>query len=206
MQHSLEIESGLNKDLKKNAGFTNEELEYFLSFLKRRIVKKKDFYLSEGEICPATAYVNQGCLRRYIIDEHFKEIIINFALEGWWIGDLESFLFNKPTIYYIQALEDSELLLLSHENFFRICSELPKYKAFHEKKVQRNHYSALKRLSVAKSGTQEEKYLLLMKEQPQLFRRIPLHYIASYLGIEPESLSRIRKRLSGNQKNLNQSQ
>ena len=206
MQTTSKTESGLSRALKKNAGLTNEEVEFLLGFLESKFVKKKELYLSEGEICNATAYVNQGCLRRYIIDDHFKEIIINFALEGWWTGDLESFLLRKPTMYYIQALEDSELLLLSHEKFFHVCDELPKYKAFHERKVQRNHYAALKRLSVAKSGTQEEKYLLLMKEQPQLFQRIPLHYIASYLGIEPESLSRIRKRLSGNQKNLNQSQ
>ena len=102
----------------------------------------------------------------------------------------------SPTIYNIQALEDSELLLLSRTNFVRMCAEVPKYKTFHDEKVQRNHFATLKRLAVAKSGTPEEKYLHIMNEQPQLFQRVPLHYIATYIGIEPESLSRLRKRLS----------
>ena len=102
---------------------------------------------------------------------------------------------QKPTIFYVQALEECELLLLSRKNFIRANEEIPKFKIFHDKKVQRNHYYALKRLTLTKSATPEEKYLLLMKEQPQLFQRIPLHYIASFLGIEPESLSRLRKRI-----------
>ena len=183
--------------LRKHAGFSLDEFEFYCSLLKKKIVRKKDHYLQAGEISRATAYVARGCLRQYIIGEHGKEIILQFALEDWWIGDLESFHDEKPSLFYIQALEDSELMLLSRKNFLRVCGELPKYKAFHDEKVQRNHFATLKRLSIAKLGTPEEKYLLLMKEQPQLFQRVPLHYIASYLSIEPESLSRLRKRLAG---------
>ena len=182
--------------LKREANFTEAENRTFESFLERKIVKKKEHYLRAGEISRAVAYVNTGCLRRYIVDEHAKEIILNFAVEDWWTGDLDSFHHQKPSIYYIQALEESELLLLSRENFLRVCKMIPKYETFHEEKVQRNYYSTLKRLSLLKSGTAEEKYLSLMNELPQLFQRIPLHYIASYLGIEPESLSRLRKRLT----------
>jgi len=187
---------GLENVLTRQAGFSHDEYEFYYSLLIKRIVKKKDHYLQAGEISRATAYVNKGCLRQYILAENGKEIVIQFALEDWWIGDLESFHFEKPSAFYIQALEDSELMLLSRTNFLRVCDELPKYKAFHDEKVQRNHFATLKRLSVAKLGTPEEKYLLLMKEQPQVFQRIPLHYIASYLSIEPESLSRLRKRLT----------
>ena len=91
---------------------------------------------------------------------------------------------------------ETQLLMLSRENFMKACEEFPKYKAFHQEKMQRSHFATLKRISVTTSGTPEEKYLLLAKEQPQLFQRVPLHYIASYLGIEPESLSRLRKRLT----------
>jgi CRP/FNR family transcriptional regulator, cyclic AMP receptor protein len=187
---------GLYDALSKNAGFSREEYEFYCSLLKTRIVKKKEHYLQAGEISRATAYVNTGCLRQYILGEHGKEIIIQFALEDWWIGDLESFHYEKPSVFYIQALENSELMLLSRKDFLRVCKELPKYKTFHDDKVQRNHFATLKRLSMAKLGTPEEKYILLMKEQPQLFQRVPLHYIASYLSIEPESLSRLRKRLT----------
>ena len=190
------IRPGLYDALIKHAGFGRDEYEFYCSLLKRRIVKKREHYLQAGEISRATAYVDKGCLRQYIIGDHAKEIVIQFALEDYWIGDLESFHFEKPSSFYIQALEDSELMLLSRDNFLRVCEELPKYKTFHDDKVQRNHFATLKRLSIAKLGTPEEKYLLLMKDQPQLFQRIPLHYIASYLSIEPESLSRLRKRLT----------
>jgi len=185
----------LAKELREDAGLTDEEIDLYMSFLKKKIINKKDHLLMAGDISTDVAYITKGCLRRYIIDEHSKEVILNFALEDYWVGDLESFIFQKPTIYYVQALEDCELLFISRENFLRANQELPKFKKFHDIKVQRNHYYTLKRLSFAKSATPEEKYLLLMKELPQLFQRVPLHYIASYLGIEPESLSRLRKRI-----------
>ena len=185
----------LEKELREIAGMNDEEVESYISLLTQKTLRKKEHLLMAGDICNHVAYINRGCLRRYIIDEHSKEVILNFSLEDYWTGDLESFIFKTPTDFYIQALEDCELLLLSRENFYRACKEIPKFKKFHDDKVQRNHYSALKRLSMAKSATPKEKYLNLMKNQPQLFRRIPLHYIAAHLGIEPESLSRLRKRI-----------
>ena len=182
-------------ELREEAGLNDEEINLYLSFLRTRSIGKKEHLLVAGEICTNIAYVNKGCLRRYIMDEHSKETILNFALEDYWIGDLESFIYQKPSIYYVQALEQCDLLLISRENFQRANEELPKFKVFHDNKVQRNHYAALKRLSIAKSATPEEKYISLMKDQPHLFSRIPLHYIAAYLGIEPESLSRLRKRI-----------
>ena len=185
----------LAKELREDAGLTDEEIYLYMSFLRKKTINKKDHLLMAGNISTDVAYITKGCLRRYIIDEHSKEVILNFALEDYWIGDLESFIFQKPTIYYVQALEDCELLFISRENFLRANQELPKFKKFHDDKVQRNHYYTLKRLSFAKSATPEEKYLDLLKKQPQLFQRVPLHFIASYLGIEPESLSRLRKRI-----------
>lgn len=185
----------LEKELREIAGMNDEEVELYMSLLTQKSLRKKDYLLMPGDICCNTNYINKGCMRRYTIDEHSKEVILNFSLEDYWIGDLESFIFQKPTDFYIQALEDCELLQISRENFFRACKEIPKFKKFHDDKERLNHYSALKRLSLAKSATPEEKYVDLMKKQPQLFQRIPLHYIASYLGIEPESLSRIRKRI-----------
>ncbi len=185
----------LEKELREIAGLNDEEVELYMSFLTQKSLRKKDHLLMAGDTCCYVTYINKGCMRRYITDKHSKEVILNFSLEDYWVGDLESLIFQKPTDFYIQALEDCELLQLSRENFFRACNEIPKFKKFHDDKAQRNHYSALKRLSIAKSSTPEEKYLDLMKKQPQLFQRVPLHYIASYLGIEPESLSRIRKRI-----------
>ncbi len=182
--------------LRRQAEFTDAQLEEFLGLWEVRDIRKKDHYLREGEICKSTAYVNEGCLRRYVISESNKESILNFAIEDWWVGDLESFFTGCPTRYYVQALEDTQLLLLSRQKFEDACNRYPKYKTFHDEKMHRSYFATLKRMSVASSGTAEEKYLQLAKDQPQLFQRVPLHYIASYLGIEPESLSRLRKRLT----------
>ncbi|MCX6291003.1 MAG: Crp/Fnr family transcriptional regulator [Bacteroidetes bacterium] len=181
-------------------------MEQCFHFLEKKILRRKEHFLMEGEVCHTKGIVNKGCFRRYVIDGHGKEVILNFALEDWWIGDLDSFNNSKPTEYNVQALEDSEVLCISRMNHLRLCELIPKYKVFHEDKTRRSHYASLKRLTLAQSGSPEEKYLLLLKQQPQLFQRVPLHYIASYLGIEPESLSRIRKRLTLKDKNLNQSQ
>jgi CRP-like cAMP-binding protein len=191
----------LAQELKERAGLTDDEIDLYMSFLIKKSLSKKEHLLMAGDVSNHVSYINRGCLRRYTIDDHSKEIILNFSLEDHWIGDLESFIFQKPTNYYIQALEDSELLLLSREKFFRASTEIPKFKKFHDDKVQRNHYYTLKRLAFVKSANPEEKYLALMEEQPQLFQRVPLHYIASYLGIEPESLSRLRKRIVIHPKN-----
>lgn len=185
----------LVNELKCQAGLTDSEIDFYFSLLIEKQLKKKEYLLQAGDICNNVAYVNNGCLSRYIIDGHFKEVILNFAMEDYWVGDLESLIFQKPSIYFIQALENCNLLQLSRENLLTVTEELPKFKKFHDDKIQRNHYYTLKRLSFAKSASPEEKYLALLEEKPEIFERIPLHYIASYLGIEPESLSRLRKRI-----------
>jgi CRP-like cAMP-binding protein len=192
--------------LKTSAQFNDAEMEQCLGYFEKKIFKKKQHFLIEGEICNTKGIVNKGCFRRYVTDHHGKEVILNFAFEDWWIGDLDSFNNQKPTEYNVQALEDSEVLCIPRLNHIQLCEKMPKYKTFHEEKTKRSHYATLKRLTTAQSGSPEEKYLLLMKQHLQLFQRVPLHYIASYLGIEPESLSRLRKRLSEKEKNLNQSQ
>jgi CRP-like cAMP-binding protein len=181
--------------LKTFAGFTDEEYEWYSRFLEVRFLKKKEHLLRVGEVIRFTAYVERGCLRRYTVDEQGKETIVGFATEDNWTGDLESFLHQCPTTFFIQALEECELQMLSYESFHRVCEHLPKYKVFHDAKIERNHYATIKRLVAAMSATPEEKYLQLEHNQPQLFQRVPLHYIASYLGIEPESLSRLRRRV-----------
>lgn len=185
-------------DRLRNTGhFTDEEIiEVFGHFITRK-VRKKEFLLRHGEVCRVRYYINKGCFRRYTIDDHGKEVILNFAFEEWWIGDLESFQKHNPSIYYIQALEDSEVFCLSNEDLELLYNAVPKFREFDNRKIENSHYAMLKRLTF-QSASQEEKYLALIQQYPELFQRVPLHYIASYLGMEPESLSRLRKRLSAN--------
>jgi CRP/FNR family cyclic AMP-dependent transcriptional regulator len=106
MEQTKIISPILVQELIDNAGFTDEEIDLYMSFLEKKYLKKKEHFLRAGQISNAVAYVNKGCLRRYTIDNHMKEIILNFALEDYWVGDLESLVFEKPTIYYVQALEE----------------------------------------------------------------------------------------------------
>jgi CRP-like cAMP-binding protein len=184
------------KMLSGKVGLGQEEIQGFLAYWDTKVLKKKAYLLNPGDISRETGYVNRGCFRRYVVSESGKESILNFATEDWWVGDLESFFLEKPTRYHVQALEDSEVLTLSRQNYLRVIEIFPKYKSFHEEKIQRTLFVTLDRATAAKVESPEEKYLKLAKEQPDLFQRIPLHYIATYLGIEPESLSRLRKRLT----------
>ena len=184
--------------LRNTAHLTDEEIRETLSYFERRCVKRKEYILRAGEVCRVRSYINKGCFRRYMIDEHGKEVIINFGFEEWWVGDLESFHDHEPSIYFVQALEDSEIFCIDEKNLTLLFEAVPKFRVFDTKKIERSHYAMLKRLAQMQSASPEEKYLALIEKYPQVFQRVPLHYIASYLGIEPESLSRLRKRLTQN--------
>lgn len=124
MQTKDPIYPRLYETLSTHAGFSRDENEFYFSLLKKELIKKKEHYLKAGEIFRAIAYVTIGCFRQYVTGEQAKEIIIQFALEDWWIGDLESFQLEKPSSCFIQALEECGLVLISRENFLRACNAL----------------------------------------------------------------------------------
>lgn len=147
------IHPAIISKLRTPGNFTDEEIIEAFSYFDKRNIKRKEIFLRAGDICRTKGYINKGCFRRYTIDDHGKEIIINFALEEWWIGDLESFNTHKPTIYFVQALEDSELFCISEENHLKLCEVMPKYHAFHERKAESSHCATLKRLTLFQSRT-----------------------------------------------------
>lgn len=180
----------------KKMEFTEDELAYLVSFFKRQYVPKKFFYLKAGQIAMQKAYINKGSTRTFTLDEKGREHILNFSFEDWWLADFESYHSGKPGTKYIQAVEDCELLCISKEALEKLQIEIPKLKALFEMKQKNMIYSTMERLNEVKTLNAEERYLNLIKKHPQIFQRIPLQYIASYLDIEPQSLSRLRKRLS----------
>ncbi|MFI5187749.1 MAG: Crp/Fnr family transcriptional regulator, partial [Chitinophagales bacterium] len=143
------------------------------------------------------AYINKGSTRTYTMDEKGGEHILFFAFEDWWIGDLESYYDQQPALVYIQATENCELLCLAKTELEKLWTEIPNLKKMFEQKEQRSSFANLHRLQEVKSLSAEEWYLNLIQKHPQVFQRIPLQYIAMYFDIEPPSLSRLRKRLSG---------
>lgn len=147
-------------------------------------------------MCKSLAFVTQGCLRCYTVDDKGEEHIVQFAIEDWWISDLHSFLTGEPAIYTIEALEDSELLLLERESREKLLTAHPKFERFFRLLLERHYVATHKRIIASLSASAEERYLKFLKTYPALVQRVPQNQIASYLGIAPESLSRIRKHLA----------
>ena len=176
--------------------FTEDELSVFNDLMQPKSVPKKTFLLQEGEICNFEAYVVKGCVRTYYINENGFEVILQFGIEDWWVSDIASFHDHTPSSMFIETLEDSELLMLNPHTKELLLAKLPKLERVFRLMVQRNLSVLQGRLfkTIATSG--EDKYLDFIKRYPSIPGRVAQHYIASYLGISPEFLSKIRSRLS----------
>jgi CRP-like cAMP-binding protein len=174
------------------------EQEQIRKHLIPKRLRKKQYLLQEGEICRATAFVDQGCLRAYSVDENGSEHIIQFALEGWTIADLYSFLTAERATYNIDALENSELLLLSRSSHDQLLAEMPKYETYTRLNITGAYLAMQKRLTSIIGSSVEERYAAFTGLYPNIVQRVPQHMIASYMGLTPETLSRVRRRISSN--------
>jgi CRP-like cAMP-binding protein len=175
---------------------TEAEKELSKSFFIPKKLRKKQYLLQEGDVCKYVAFVEKGMLRSYTIDDKGGEHIIQFAFEGWWISDQYSFLTGEPSIYNIDALEDSELLLLTQSAEEQMLAKIPQLERFFRILLQNSLIAAQRRLVSSLSRTAEEKYTELITSCPTIPQRVPQHMMASYLGITPETLSRIRKQMA----------
>lgn len=172
---------------------TAEGLEMIKPFFIPKKIRKRQYLLQDGDVCKYTAFVEKGVLRSYSVDEKGNEHIIQFALEGWWIGDQYSLLTCEPSTYNIDALEDSELLLMTHAGSEAMMEAVPGMEKYFRILLQNNMIAMQRRLVASLSLTAEEKYKRMLNAYPNIIQRVPQHMIASYLGITPETLSRIRK-------------
>ncbi|UOE39350.1 Crp/Fnr family transcriptional regulator [Chryseobacterium oryzae] len=166
-----------------------------LQYSSKKILKH-EFLLQAGEVCKYTFFVEKGLLRMYSIDKNGKEHIIQFAPENWLIGDRTSLYFSDKSNYYIEAVEDSEVLFLEHDFFKRLLEEFPNSIERNDLLLQKHVKSLQDRINSLLGETAEERYLKFIKMYPDLMLRVPQWMIASYLGITPESLSRVRKELA----------
>jgi CRP-like cAMP-binding protein len=180
------------KNISRFITLTPEEEQYFISLLKIKKLKKKQFLLQEGDINRYDYFVNKGCLRTYTIDEKGQEHIVQFSIEDWWTGDMYSFLTQTPAKYTIDALEDSELLCLERNALEDLYVKVPKFEKFFRLLLQNAFISLQERVIANLSKTADERYCTFIDKYPLMEKRLPLKQIASYLGITPESLSRIR--------------
>jgi len=172
------------------------ERELIRASFGQKCLRKKQYFLQEGDVCRQIGFIVKGSARMFSVDEKGHDHIIHFGLEGWWISDPESFLHLTPSSYNIEMLEDAELLVISAATAFELrqksrCFDLT------VKTLDKNSTIAMhKRIHASIGMTAEEKYLDLMKGYPQFLERFPMNMIASYLGLSPETLSRIRKNVT----------
>lgn len=176
---------------------SDEEKEVVKTFFSPKKLRRKQYLLQEGDVCRAMAFVENGLLRSYNVDDKGLEHMIQFAWEGWWIADTYSFLSKEPAAYNIDAIEDAELLLLTLDHFEEMMLKVPRMERYFRILFQKNIISKERRLLNSITYSAEEKYLKLAESRPELIQRIPQNLVASYLGITPETLSRIRKNLMG---------
>lgn len=186
----------LRSQILKRISLTDGEFERVQTFFIPKKIRKGQFLLRAGEVSKYLAFVEKGCLRQYSIDSKGEEHVVQFAVEDWWISDMYSSLTGTPATYNIDALEDSEVLLLDTALQEKLCTEIPPFERFFRLLLQSNFVAKERRIEAALSLTAEEQYLSLLEMYPKLFQRIPQNQIASYLGITPQSLSRIRKTLA----------
>lgn len=180
----------------KKISLTTDEFEVCKSYFATKKIRKKQYLLQEGEACKYTAFVTKGLLRSYTVDDKGTEHIIQFALEEWWMADIYSFLTGEPSLYNIDALEDSELLLITKAAQDEMVLAVPKMERFLRLLMQNSLISMQRRLIGSLNYTAEDKYLQLIALLPGIIQRVPQHQIASYLGITPETLSRIRRQMA----------
>ncbi len=175
-----------------------EEVELIKNYLTPKKLRRKQYLLQEGDVCKAIAFVEKGSLRAYSIHASGAEHIIQFAIEGWIISDLFSFLTGEPATYNIDAIEDAELVLISKTAHEELLQKLHKYETYTRLQITGAYLAMQKRLNSINTSSLEERYLDFITLYPNIVQRVPQHMIASYLGLPPETLSRIRRKISIN--------
>lgn len=172
------------------------EKSFLEQVFKERRVKRRQFILQEGDICKHNSFVLEGCFRMYIVDDKGKEHNLQFAIENWWIGDIGSFHSEEPSKLYIEALENSIILQIKKEDQLKLFVDYPKFNRIFRVFTENALVSAQRRILQNIGSTAEERYLDFLRRYPSFFNRISNVQIASYLGVTPEFLSTIRKKIA----------
>lgn len=173
-----------------------EQIEFIRSLWMPREFRKGQFFQRAGDVTTHGGFVVRGCFRTYMIDARGAETIVHFSAERGFIGDITSAVTGQPTPYSVDAIESSTTLTIDHASFNRMLEQCPDIARGYRLGLQRSQGAQQRRIAMSLSAPAEERYADFVARQPALAARIPQRMLASYLGIAPETLSRIRRRLS----------
>jgi CRP-like cAMP-binding protein len=183
-------------NIEKHIFLSEEEKTVVLSLFQKQKIYKKNYFLQEGDICKSSAFVVSGCVRSYFVDTNGFEHILQFAIEDWWITDMMSVISQTPANLNIDAVEDSELLILTRENQLKLFELFPKFEKYFRIITEKGMANIQTRLLENMSLPAKERYKNLIKKYPKIVEKVPQKQIASFLGITPEFLSKIRHQMA----------
>lgn len=170
------------------------QVEIINNVVKVSAFKKKDYLLTEGQICRSNYFVERGCLRMYYFTDKGNEQITQFALENWWLADYMSFTMQKPSPFFIQAIEDTQVVALDHFKQEELLKQVPGLERYFRLMMQRAYAAMQMRIKYLHDFSKEDAYHQFSTSFPGFVQRIPQYMLASYLGLTPEYLSEIRKK------------
>jgi CRP-like cAMP-binding protein len=182
--------------LRARASFSDQEMDFIRTMFRPATLLAGEFMQRAGTVAKHSAFVAKGCLRTYVIDAKGKEHVVLFAPETWWVADSISLASGTPSDYFIEAIEDSHLLLIDAPSHEAVVERVPGYASGHRRGLQRRAAAQNERIVSAISASAHDRYLRFLETYPSLATRVPQWMVASYLGVTPETVSRIRRKLA----------
>ncbi|UJH68610.1 Crp/Fnr family transcriptional regulator [Allomuricauda sp. SCSIO 65647] len=182
------------KNVARNVKLTDKEKELFTSIIKTSRVKKRQFVIQPGYPCEYRNYIVKGAFRMFLLDEKGKEHTVNIGIEDWFFTDFYSHIYKKPSNFFAEALEDSVIFQMSYEDVEKTCSKSHAISQYWRVILEKAYANSKNRIVSTFSKTSEERYWEYFNKYPQIVNRVPQYVVASYLGISPEFLSKIRAR------------
>ena len=193
--HLCSMYQSILKHIQDHISPSKLDLERFNEALNKVSISKGQFLLKPGTNVKHEYFVIKGCLKAYYLDDKGSSHIIQFAIENWWVGDFDAFNNAIPSKLHIQAIEDSELLAINYENLQNIYVKAPIFERYFRILTTQAFISQRKRILSSLEKNTKERYLDFCSSYPKIEDRVPNYYIANYLGVSPENLSRVRQQI-----------
>ena len=196
LEETLKDYENILNNIKRYVSLNEDDEQQFISIVRTTKTKRRQFIVQPNFICSHQTYVLEGAFRSYFVNDEGMEHTIQFAIEDWFISDFNSYLNQSPASLFVEALEDSTVQQIAYEDVESLCDKNPKFERFFRLVAQKSFAYSQRRVLSNLGKSAEERYLEFFNLYPSIVQRVPQYALASYLGMSPEFLSKIRKRLT----------